>query len=61
MIASMGVKIVEGVEVGRDLEPATLLDDFDAVFVAAGLGGSPSLGIPGEEHIIDGLGIYRDQ
>jgi len=55
MIASLGVRIVEGVEVGRDLSPAQLRSDFDAVFVAAGLAGTPALDIPGEEHIIDGL------
>jgi glutamate synthase (NADPH/NADH) small chain len=55
MIADLGVRIVEGVEIGRDLPPATLLADFDAAFVAVGLAGSPALDIPGEEHIVDGL------
>ena len=55
MIARMGVKIEENTEAGRDLTPAWLLERFDAVFLAVGLGGSPGLGIPGEEHIIDGL------
>ena len=55
MIARMGVKIEENTEVGGDVNPAWLLERFDAVFLAVGLGGSPGLGIPGEEHIIDGL------
>lgn len=55
MIAGMGVKIVEGAEVGREIAAQSLLADFDAVFVAVGLGGSRSLGIPGEEFVIDGL------
>jgi len=60
MIARMGVKIEEGMEAGRDVSPDWLLDRFDAVFLAVGLGGSPGLGIPGEEHIIDGL-AYIEQ
>jgi glutamate synthase (NADPH/NADH) small chain len=55
MIAGLGVKVVEGAELGVNLPVATLLSDFDAVFVATGLGGSPLLGIPGEQHILDGL------
>lgn len=55
MIKGLGVTIVEGVEVGHDLPPSGLLKEFDAIFVATGLGASPALGIPGEEHIIDGL------
>ena len=55
MIAGMGVKIVQGMEAGSNPTPAELLKQFDAVFVAVGLGTSPSLGIPGEELVIDGL------
>ncbi len=32
-----------------------LQDGFDAVFLAVGLGATPDLDIPGEEHIVDGL------
>ena len=52
LIESLGVRIETGVEVSA-------IDDlrqrFDAVFLGIGLGGSPALGIPGEELIIDGL------
>src|ERR1700741_1083059 len=37
MVARLGVTLKERMEVGRDLSPASLLDDFDAVFVATGL------------------------
>jgi glutamate synthase (NADPH/NADH) small chain len=52
-IRELGVTIREGVEVGRDIEPAALLRDHDAVFLGAGLGGDAKLGIPGE----DGPGV----
>ncbi|HTA47096.1 MAG TPA: NAD(P)-dependent oxidoreductase [Bryobacteraceae bacterium] len=55
MIARLGVKIEEGVEIGRDVSPHWLLGRFEAVFIATGLGGSPVLGVLGEEQVIDGL------
>jgi glutamate synthase (NADPH/NADH) small chain len=48
-IRSLGVAIREGVEVGRDVSPESLLEDFDAVFLGVGLGADTRLGIPGEE------------
>jgi glutamate synthase (NADPH/NADH) small chain len=53
-IRSLGVVIRDGVEVGRDLAPATLLTDFDAVFLGVGLGADTRLGIPGE----DGASVF---
>ena len=47
-IRSLGVTIQTGVEVGRDLQPAQLLSDYDAVFLGVGLGADSRLGIPGE-------------
>ncbi len=32
---------------------------FEAVFIGTGLGRSPKLGIPGEEHIVDGLAFIE--
>ncbi len=54
MIARLGVKFITGVEVS---EPLT---GYDAVFVATGLGGTPSLGIRGEDRILDGL-VFIEQ
>ena len=51
MIRQLGATILTGVEG----DPVGLLQRFDAVFVATGLGKSPQLGIPGEEIIVDGL------
>ncbi len=55
MIAELGVDIRTGSELGRDLSLEALREEYDAVFLAVGLGGSPDLGIPGEELVIDGL------
>ena len=52
-IRSLGVEIRAGVEVGSQVTAAALLEDFDAVFVAPGLGADSKLGIPGE----DGPGV----
>jgi glutamate synthase (NADPH/NADH) small chain len=52
-IRSLGVKLREGVEVGRDMTGGELLADFDAVFIGVGLGADSKLGIPGE----DGAGV----
>jgi len=55
MIKSLGVKVVEQAEIGRDVPHSHLLRHFEAAFVSVGLAKSPPLNIPGEEHIIDGL------
>lgn len=53
MIARLGVKFVTGTEVSEPVSGS------DAVFIATGLGGSPSLGIPGEELVSDGLAVIE--
>ncbi len=55
MIEALGVQIRTGHEFGKDVTPASLLQDCDAVVLSVGLGKTPSLGIEGEEAIIDGL------
>ena len=55
MIEKLGVKIEIGRELGVNLGAEDLRANFDAVFLSVGLGRTPSLGIPGEEHILDGL------
>lgn len=57
MIERLGVCIETGVEVQALDE---LRGRFDAVFLGVGLGQTPALGIPGEEHILDGL-AYIEQ
>jgi len=55
MIERLGVRIETGREVGNGLALGDLQAKFDAIFLGLGLGATPNLGIPGEEHILDGL------
>jgi dihydropyrimidine dehydrogenase (NAD+) subunit PreT len=55
MLAKLGMKIESGKELGANLSLAELQTKFDAVFLGVGLGITTTLGIPGEEHIFDGL------
>jgi dihydropyrimidine dehydrogenase (NAD+) subunit PreT len=55
MIKRLGVKFATDVEVGS-LE---MLKDYEAVFVATGLGKTSTLDIPGEEFIHDGLAFIE--
>jgi glutamate synthase (NADPH/NADH) small chain len=55
MIAGLGVKIKTGIEIGKDIAPATLQKEFDAIVLGVGLARTPCLGIAGEEAVIDGL------
>lgn len=48
MVLDLGVEINTGVHVGSDLTVDKLQQEFDAVFVAVGLGATRRLGIPGE-------------
>jgi dihydropyrimidine dehydrogenase (NAD+) subunit PreT len=55
MIKRLGVQILTGKDVGTDVPVSELQNKFDAIFLSVGLGYTPSLGIPGEEFILDGL------
>jgi dihydropyrimidine dehydrogenase (NAD+) subunit PreT len=55
MIERLGVRIETNAELGRNRDLPDLQTRFDAIFLGAGLGGTPALGIPGEELIVDGL------
>jgi len=59
MIESLGVTIKTGIEFGADISLADLEDRFDAVVLSVGLGATPSLGIDGEEAIVDGLAFIE--
>jgi glutamate synthase (NADPH/NADH) small chain len=49
LIRSLGVTIINDVEVGTDVRAADLLDGYDAVFLGVGLGEVPELQVPGED------------
>jgi glutamate synthase (NADPH/NADH) small chain len=55
LVERLGVKLETGKELGTDFTLADLQANFGAVFLGVGLGATPDLGIPGEEHVIDGL------
>jgi glutamate synthase (NADPH/NADH) small chain len=55
LVQRLGVKLETGQELGGNLEWTTVRSQHDAVFLAIGLGSTPGLDIPGEEHILDGL------
>jgi dihydropyrimidine dehydrogenase (NAD+) subunit PreT len=48
-VIDMGVVAKTGVSIGKDVMPAELVANFDAVILACGMGMVPKLGIPGEE------------
>ncbi len=56
-IKGLGVDVRTGVEVGVDVSHRELLEQYDAVVIAAGTGPVPPLNIPGEdlEGVIDAL------
>ncbi|HUA85800.1 MAG TPA: NAD(P)-dependent oxidoreductase, partial [Bryobacteraceae bacterium] len=54
-VVQLGVSVRTGVEVGEDFPVDALLEDFDAVILACGMGGVPSLGIEGEAYAWDAL------
>jgi dihydropyrimidine dehydrogenase (NAD+) subunit PreT len=55
MLTKLGIKIETGKELGSNLTLADLQGNFGAAFLSVGLGITTTLGIPGEEHILDGL------
>jgi len=49
MIKDLGVEFRCGVEVGKDIAMGEIEREFDAVFIAVGLGGGMRMNIPGED------------
>ncbi len=60
MICRLGVELKTKVEIGCDLPFSELQAKYQAIFLGSGLGATPGLGIPGEEHCLDGL-AYIEQ
>jgi glutamate synthase (NADPH/NADH) small chain len=54
-VVELGVNVRSGVRVGDDVSVVSLLDDFDAVILACGMGGVPALAIEGAELAHDAL------
>src|SRR6058998_2711849 len=62
MIKGLGVEFRCGAEVGKDITVAQLEKEFDAIFIAVGLSGSPKLGISGEDlpEVVDALKFIEE-
>ena len=60
MIERLGVRIETGVELGRNLDARRSASALRRGLSGVGLGATPAMGIPGEEHILDGL-AYIEQ
>ncbi len=54
-VVQLGVDVETGVEVGVDISIDALLQNHDAVILACGMGGVPSLGIEGDDYAWDAL------
>ncbi len=48
-VKKLGVTVKTGITIGKDISTETLEADFDAVFIAAGMGQVPNLNIKGED------------
>lgn len=59
-VKALGVEVQTDREVSSRADLDTLLAEHDAVVLAVGLGAVPAMGIPGEEHLIDGLQFIED-
>jgi glutamate synthase (NADPH/NADH) small chain len=59
LLRSLGVEIVSGVEVGKDVSISELRSGADSLFLGIGLGTTEALGIPGENlpGVVDALGF----
>jgi glutamate synthase (NADPH/NADH) small chain len=62
LVRSLGVELRPGVEVGREVAPAELERDFDALFLGIGLGEAQRLRVAGEDlpEVVDALDFIRD-
>ena len=58
-VKQMGVEVRTQVELTDRAGLDALLSEYDAVFLGLGLGAVPAVGIPGEEHILDGLAVIE--
>jgi dihydropyrimidine dehydrogenase (NAD+) subunit PreT len=62
MIEELGVTFKNNVTIGKDITMDQLVKDYDAVFVAIGLGNVPAMEVPGESltGVVDGLEFIEE-
>ncbi|MFF0826108.1 NAD(P)-dependent oxidoreductase [Brevibacillus sp. NPDC003359] len=61
-VEALGVEIRTNTRIGVDVSPEELLDQYDSVLLAAGMGNVPSLHIPGEEleGVLDAIALVEE-
>lgn len=59
-VRALGVTVETERELTGKADLEALLSEYDAVFLGLGLGAVPAMGVPGEEHLIDGLQYIQD-
>lgn len=59
-VRALGVTVETERELTGKADLEALLSEYDAVFLGLGLGAVPAMGVPGEEHLIDGLQYIED-
>ncbi|MGG4461647.1 NAD(P)-dependent oxidoreductase [Brevibacillus porteri] len=61
-VEALGVEIRTNTRIGVDVAPEKLLDQYDSVLLATGMGNVPQLHIPGEElrGVLDAIALVED-
>jgi len=61
-VAALGVRFLTNTRVGVDVQPEELLQNYDAVLLAVGMGNVPQLGIEGEdlEGVLDAIALVEE-
>ncbi|MED1784059.1 NAD(P)-dependent oxidoreductase [Brevibacillus fortis] len=61
-VEALGVEIRTNTRIGVDVSPEVLLDQYDSILLAAGMGNVPSLQIPGEEleGVLDAIALVEE-
>ena len=63
ILTTGGIEVKRGVALGRDVTLETLTQDYDAVFLGVGLGGTNKLGLAGEgaiANVVDAIDFIAD-
>lgn len=58
-VKALGVEVRTQSELSNRAGLDALLLEYDALFLGLGLGAVPAIGIPGEEHVLDGLAVIE--
>lgn len=61
-VEALGVEIRTHTRIGEDVSPDELLDQYDSILLAVGMGNVPQLNIPGEEleGVLDAIALVEE-